>query len=171
MNYLFKKSIEILEKYQSPSGAFIASPNFKVYRYCWFGDGAYASYAPDLVGNHTNAERFYLWCAEAIEQYREKIERVEEKLQKGVDLSPDDLLPTRYSIDILESNNDWPTFQLDGFGAFLWGVAQRVRLIGNREVLVKGKGGIDLTTRYLSLLWDHFCYDCWEEYGDKIHNL
>jgi len=69
VNYLFKKSIEILEKYQSPSGAFIASPNFKVYKYCWFRDG------------------------------------------------------------------------------------------------------INLTTRYLSLLWDHFCYDCWEEYGDKIHNL
>ncbi len=47
--------------------------------------------------------------------------------------------------------------------------AQHVRLTGSREVLVKGKGGIDLTTRYLSLLWDHFCYDCWEEYGDKIH--
>lgn len=101
MDYLFKKSIEILEKYQRPSGAFIASSNFKVYKNCWLGDGTYAAYAPDLVGNHTNAERFYLWCAEAIERYREKIECVEEKLQ----------------------------------------------------------------------IWDHFCYDCWEEYGDKIHYL
>jgi len=169
MNYLFEKSIEILKKYQSPSGAFIASPNFKVYKYCWFRDGTYSAYALDLVGSHTNTERFYLWCAKTIERYREKVECVEEKLQKGVDLSPDDLLHTRYGVDMSESHNDWPTFQLDGFGTFLWGVAQHVKLGGSREVLVKGFCGIDLVIRYLSLLWDHPCYDCWEEFGDKIH--
>lgn len=169
MNYLFEKSIEILKKYQSPSGAFIASPNFKVYKYCWFRDGTYSAYALDLVGSHTNTERFYLWCAAVIERYKEKIECVEEKLQKGVDLSPDDLLHTRYGVDMSESHNDWPTFQLDGFGTFLWGVAQHVKLGGSREVLIKGFCGIDLVIRYLSLLWDHPCYDCWEEFGDKIH--
>jgi len=169
VNYLFEKSIEILKKYQDPSGAFIASPNFKVYKYCWFRDGTYAAYALDLVGSHAAAEKFYLWCAAAIERYQEKIECIERKLPKGAHLSSGDLLHTRYNVDMSESDDDWPTFQLDGFGAFLWGVAQHIELGGSREVLVRSSRGIDLTIQYLSLLWDRPCYDCWEEFGDKIH--
>ncbi|MBC7333201.1 MAG: hypothetical protein H5T85_01870 [Actinobacteria bacterium] len=169
MNYLFRKSIEILKEYQSTSGAFIASPNFDVYKYCWFRDSTYSAYALDLVGDHINAEKFYIWGTKVIERYKEKIKRVEEKLQKKVDLSPDDLLHTRYNVDMLESNDNWPIFQLDGFGVFLWGIAQHIRLTGCKKVLIMGKDGIDLTIRYLSILWDHPCYDCWEEYGDKIH--
>ena len=62
-NDLFSRSIEIIKANQAAGGAYMASPNFEQYHYCWFRDGAYTAYAMDLAGEHESAARFYDWAA------------------------------------------------------------------------------------------------------------
>ncbi|KPV52167.1 hypothetical protein SE17_17090, partial [Kouleothrix aurantiaca] len=48
-------SIALIRAHQSPNGAYVASPTFPTYHYCWFRDGTYIAYAMDLVGEHASA--------------------------------------------------------------------------------------------------------------------
>ena len=59
MTDLFQRSVEIILQNQSATGAYLASPNFDTYRYCWFRDGAFIAYAMNLAGEHESAQRFH----------------------------------------------------------------------------------------------------------------
>ena len=56
---LYRRSIQIILENQSGSGAYIASPHFPTYHYCWFRDGAFCAYAMDLAGERESAARFH----------------------------------------------------------------------------------------------------------------
>nr|MBI2904378.1 glycoside hydrolase [Chloroflexota bacterium] len=45
MTDLYRQSIEIILRNQTASGAYLASPNFPTYHYCWFRDGSFIAYA------------------------------------------------------------------------------------------------------------------------------
>jgi len=47
---LAQRSIDIILQNQASSGAYLASPNFPNYRFCWFRDGSFTAYAMDLIG-------------------------------------------------------------------------------------------------------------------------
>jgi GH15 family glucan-1,4-alpha-glucosidase len=165
---LVARSLSLVREYQSPNGAYVAGPTFAVYNYCWFRDGAYIAYAMDLAGEHESAARFYGWAVSAILKRIEPAERAIATALAGNAPAAADLLHTRYALDGASGGDDWPNFQLDGFGTLLWGLAEHLRQ-SNRPLPAEWRPAVDLVARYLSALWLCPCYDCWEEFGEEIH--
>ncbi len=95
MSDLFQRSIEIILQNQSPTGAYVASPNFATYNYCWFRDGAYIAYAMNLAGEHESAHRFHEWAATAVNHRANIVKQAITKAQGGEPLAPADILDTR----------------------------------------------------------------------------
>lgn len=165
---LARHSMSIIAANQTASGAFLASPTFPTYRYCWFRDGTYIAYALDLAAEHERAARFYQWAVEMILQRGEKAKQAISLARSGTVPPEEDLLHTRYLPDGSESTEEWPNFQLDGFGTLLWGM--REHLVQTDQPLPAAwQPAVLLLIDYLNALWHFPCFDCWEEYGDKIH--
>jgi GH15 family glucan-1,4-alpha-glucosidase len=170
MSDLYDHSIEVILGHQGSSGAYLASPSFPDYRYCWFRDGAYTAYAMDLAGEHESARRFHHWCARTINQRRATVERAVRKAEQDEPLAESDHLHTRYTVDGRESSDKtWPNFQLDGLGTWLWALERHASLTDVSLLPVAWQEAAVLTARYLSALWAYPCYDCWEEFGDRVH--
>lgn len=168
MNSLSQRSTEIILQNQSVSGAYIASPNFPNYQYCWFRDGAFIAYAMDLVGEHNSAARFHAWVAKVIGHNLPLIENSINKGHRGEPLKAEDVLNTRYDVEGKPANGDWPNFQLDGFGTWLWALSEHKRLTDS-ELPTIWLDAARLIAGYLSALWRLPCYDCWEEFPDNHH--
>jgi GH15 family glucan-1,4-alpha-glucosidase len=170
MTPLFERSLEIIRQYQAPSGAYVACPNFPTYHYCWYRDGAYIAYAMDVAGQHDSAARFHAWAARAVCARAEVVERAVAKAKGGQALSGADILHTRYTVDGGEADaEEWPNFQLDGFGTWLWALGEHRRLAGRPELDGDLLQAADLAARYLAALWQQACFDCWEEFRDHVH--
>lgn len=167
MANLFQHSIHVVLAHQAAGGAYIASPNFPTYRYSWFRDGAFIAYAMDLVGEHESARRFHDWAARTILCHADKAQRAIEKARRG-EPPGDDYLHTRYTLDGEEGSDEWPNFQLDGFGTWLWALAEHITLMGGR-LPSHWRQAVYLTGSYLAALWRFPCFDLWEEHPDKIH--
>jgi GH15 family glucan-1,4-alpha-glucosidase len=169
MNNLFQCSIEIILQNQTPSGAYLASPNFPTYRYCWFRDGAFIAYAMNLAGEHGSAQRFHQWAASAINKRADVVEQAVAKAERGESLTGADHLHTRYSADGSETTDEaWPNFQLDGFGTWLWALGEHQHL-SHADLPDDWKRAARLVAEYLTALWPQPCYDCWEEFPDRVH--
>lgn len=167
MTALFHHSIRIILTHQDPDGPYPASPTFPTYRYCWFRDGAFIAYAMDVAGQHESAHRFHNWAARTILRHAHRAERAIHKAARGEPLGPD-YLHTRYTLDGEEGENDWPNFQLDGLGTWLWAVIEHLRGTATPPPPAWA-AAMDLVTRYLAALWAHPCYDLWEEHPDYLH--
>ncbi len=170
MNSLYAASIELILRYQHPSGAYVASPTFPPYQYCWFRDGSFIAYSMDLAGEHESARRFHNWAAKTILRRKKSIQQTLERLAANLPLRPEDQLRTRYHLNGAdEPGDDWPNFQLDGFGTWLWALNEHrktTRLDESSSDLVAAAGKV---ADYLQALWQHPCYDCWEEYPSYVH--
>lgn len=159
---LIERSIEVIKEGQAPTGAYVACPRYPTYNYCWFRDGSFVAVAMDTVGESESARRFHDWAASAIVDRRGIVERLEAG-ETGGRL----VLDTRYRLDGTVGEEEWPNFQLDGFGTWLWSMGEHSALTG--EVHDLWIEAADLVARYLTILWDRPCYDCWEEFPEEIH--
>lgn len=168
MTNLLTRSIDIILENQSSTGAYPASPNFVTYRYSWFRDGAFIAYAMDLAGQHESARRFHHWAATVINRRAAVVERAVYKAQQGKPLAKEDVLDTRYSLDGHAGDEEWPNFQLDGFGTWLWALEQH-RQLAAKPLAQNLMLAADLVAGYLEALWQRPCYDCWEEFPDQVH--
>jgi len=169
MNNLFQRSVEIILANQHASGAYVASPNFPTYHYCWFRDGAFTAYAMDLTGQADSAARFHAWAAAAVNARAGLVQRTVAKARRGEPLSADDILHTRYTLDGQDGTREaWPNFQLDGFGTWLWALAEHARL-ARVTIPADWLQAAGLLADYLTALWPRPCYDCWEEFPDQVH--
>ncbi len=171
MNDLFQRSVNIILQNQTQSGAYLASPNFPTYHYCWFRDGSFIAYAMDLVGEHESARRFHQWAATAVSARAEVVERAIAKASRREPLTGTDYLHTRYAPDGTEvAGVEWPNFQLDGFGTWLWALGEHARLTRGAHSLppqwLRAAGHL---ADYLTALWALPCYDCWEEFPNRVH--
>jgi GH15 family glucan-1,4-alpha-glucosidase len=166
---LAARSIQIILEAQAASGAYPACPEFPTYQYSWFRDGSFIAHAMDLVGQHESARRFHNWAATTIAKRAELVEQAVAKARSGRRLEQRELLHTRYALDgDLADDADWPNFQLDGFGTWLWAVGQHMSRTGsnwNSSLQTASQ----LTADYLKALWRLPCYDCWEEFPDQVH--
>lgn len=169
MTDLYRYSIQVILTHQSDTGAYLASPSFPDYRYCWFRDGAYIAYAMDLAGQVESARRFHAWCSRVVNHRRDGVEQAIEKARRGERLDEGDYLHTRYTLDGEDGEDDWPNFQLDGLGTWLWALAEHIRFSGLDALPAGWQEAALLVARYLAALWTHPCYDCWEEFGDRVH--
>jgi GH15 family glucan-1,4-alpha-glucosidase len=168
MTDLAAQSVALILASQAPSGAYPAAPHYPTYKYCWFRDGAYIAHAMDLVGEHDSATQFHSWVAEVINARAKTIERTVLKQREDVPIAAADLLDTRYTLDGHAVSADWPSFQLDGLGTWLWSLQRHLKRTA-RPIPPAWATAADLVATYLTALWDRPCYDCWEEFPDNIH--
>ncbi|MFC4768493.1 glycoside hydrolase family 15 protein [Effusibacillus consociatus] len=169
MKKLYQHSIELILRTQAPNGAFPASPNFSAYRYCWLRDGTFIAYALDKAGEHEAVGRFYRWVDMAIRKHLPKLSLLLSRYRNGEPIEEADFLHTRFTLEGDEGKEEWGNFQLDGYGAYLWGVSEHIGLTGNKDFLKDVDQSVDATIRYLSTFWSVPNHDCWEEFGDRVH--
>jgi GH15 family glucan-1,4-alpha-glucosidase len=166
---LLASSVAVILENQNALGAYIASPGFRDYRYCWLRDGSFIAYAMLRAGRPDSARRFLLWCAATIERHEPKVRALARILRQDRIPGPQDFLPARYTMDGRESSDGWPCFQVDGYGAWLWCLEEYVKATGEATLVEECRRGIEVTIDYLRIAWPLPCYDCWEENGDKVH--
>lgn len=163
-------SLQVIRAGQAPSGAYVASPTFSQYDgYSWLRDGTWIAYGMDCAGAHDSARAFYTWVGRTLLGQQDRLATLLGKLERGDTPGEHDYLPTRFTLDGQFTEDDWGNFQLDGYGAWLWGLAAHVELTGDRELWTTLEPAIALTVRYLAALWQSPNYDCWEENRDLIH--
>lgn len=161
---LIETSLTVLRAGQTPEGAFLACPDYPTYRYAWFRDGAFVAEAMDDWDEMESAAAFHTWVLRTLET---RFATMDEPAS-GRTPPPERILHTRYRADGTPGTGDWPNFQLDGFGTWLWAYARHVSR-GGRGPAAAEVQTLKRLVRYLSALWDRPNYDCWEEYPDRIH--
>jgi GH15 family glucan-1,4-alpha-glucosidase len=167
---LIERSLQIILENQAASGAFIASPNFPTYAYCWFRDSSYIAYALDLYGEHEASSRFHDWVSSTINRRVDVVQRALQKASAGQPLTDLDVLHTRYTLDGEENTTTaWENFQLDGFGTWLWALNEHQKHNLKVPLSQPVLDAAELVADYLCGLWSLPCYDCWEEFPDHIH--
>jgi len=166
---LIQRSIEIIETEQNENGAFPACSAFKNYRYSWFRDSSFIIYSLCRWKRFDSAKNGLLWNAETIIRHKDKISLLRNKMESGEIPELSDFLPARYHLDGSIVDDDWPAFQIDGYGAWLWAAAEYIRLSGDDAVINEIKPAVNLTMEYLNLVWMFPNYDCWEENGNAVH--
>lgn len=165
---LVTHSLAVIEAGQAASGAYIACPSYPTYNYCWFRDGTFIAAAMDRWQKHESARRFYDWATSLVVAQTGAIERSLANAAQGHPLNPADLLHTRYTLDSQQGEEDWPNFQLDGFGTLLWGLQRHMQLADLPDMPPTWTRAADLLVRYLAALWRRPNSDCWEEFADQI---
>src|SRR5579885_1988442 len=150
---LVTHSLAVIEAGQGTSGAYVACPTYSTYNYCWFRDGTFTAAAMDRWQRHESARRFYDWATSLIVAQAENIERCLENAAQGRPLNTTDLLHTRYTLDGQQGEEDWPNFQLDGFGTLLWGLQRHRQLAHLPAFPPTWAEAADLLIRYLASLW------------------
>src|SRR3712207_6513259 len=96
---LARRSVEVLRAGQAPSGAFVASPAFEVYRYAWLRDGAFCAHALDVAGERDAAGRWHEWVTTSLEAHRPSIEGVTRRIARGETPPHSEMPPARYTLD------------------------------------------------------------------------
>jgi GH15 family glucan-1,4-alpha-glucosidase len=166
---LVTTSIDVIRSGQTSSGAFIAGPTFSQYGYAWLRDGAFIAEALDLVGEQAAAGRFHDWVVRVICDSADGIGRSIAAGRSGRRPDSADYLHCRYGADGTAGPDDWPTFQLDGPGIWLWSVGRHVSAGGpDALTAIMGEAAL-LAGRYLAVLWDLPSNDAWEESPDHVH--
>lgn len=169
MKDLQSTSIALIKRHQHESGAYVASPNFPVYRFSWLRDGSFIGYAMLREGEHDSCSRFLTWVDGTVSSQKQRVERVVAARRSGKPLEPQEFLPARYNLDGSLSADSWPNFQIDGYGTWLWLLAKYVRQTGEETLLHRFHESIRLTLDYLEAVWNLPGFDCWEEFGDFLH--
>jgi GH15 family glucan-1,4-alpha-glucosidase len=148
VNSLSEASVAVIRGGQAETGAYLACPTFPPYRYCWFRDGAFIADAMSRVGEIESAERFFDWCAGIVE------------VRAGM-IRAGGILHARYTADGRESGEDWPIFQVDGYGLWLWSLRRHVDR--HDRSAARWEQAVELTVEYLRRHGRAPCVDWWEE--------
>src|SRR5919197_171284 len=167
VEHLLRHSVHVIERNQAPTGAYVASPTFGVYRYSWLRDGAFIADAMSRAGRTRSAEAFFGWCAEVLVARSDRIERQVRARRAGERVDQADLLHCRYTVDGAEAPEEWWNFRLDGYGTWLWAVGQRVQRHG--ASIAPYVAGVELCVDYLTAFWAEPSYDWWEENAGHQH--
>jgi len=160
-------SVAAMREHQSEYGSFVASPDFGQYQYCWLRDASFVAHALDLAGEHAAAARYHRWVIRALTPLS-GVMRDAARLNDTAD-GRSQLPPARFALDGSVVADDWPNFQIDGYGAWIWSLREHLRLSQDRPLLGEARAVVDATSRYLDALAVRPCFDVWEEHGDQIH--
>lgn len=164
---LAQRSVAVIQENQDHSGAYLASPNFPVYRYSWLRDGAFIADAMSRAGAIESAERFFGWCARLIAARVETIDELISRQRSGQRLDHSDFLHARYTLDGSEGSERWWNFQLDGYGTWLWALDGHARR--HRRPVDPYLEGAVASARYIAEFWSQPSFDWWEEHPNHVH--
>jgi GH15 family glucan-1,4-alpha-glucosidase len=154
-------SVRVILENQATSGAYIASPNFRVYKYSWIRDGAFIADAMLDQGEILSSELFHNWVTSVVVSRESKIRSLISRSQAGEIIPPEEHLHCRFTIDGEESTEEWTNFQLDGFGTWIWSL-DRFQISGkplSEATLI----AVGILVPYLCEFWSQPSYDWWEE--------
>lgn len=146
LDRLVERSVEIIRDGQHASGSYVASPTFTPYRYAWLRDGSFVADAMSRAGETDSAEAFFDWVARIVTEGRG--------------------FASRYQLDGRDDRSDWPHHQLDGWGLWLWAVAEHCERHGRERG--RWARAADATAVHLAGSWRTPCVDWWEE-RDGVH--
>ncbi|MCB9449814.1 MAG: glycoside hydrolase family 15 protein [Anaerolineaceae bacterium] len=182
LSRLHLHSQQVILDNQQPGGGYLACPVMPDYQFSWFRDGAFIAYALALDGLHNmvphrvgmsgqwdSALKFHQWSARIINERAAALERTIQRAALDQPLVLTDTLNARYNDEGTVGPSDWPEFQLDGPGLWVWSLAKYVEVARIHPLPVAWMNAIDIVVRYLAAVWQTPCYDCWEERGDAIH--
>lgn len=158
------RSVEAITRRQHPLGSFPASPDFSQYGYCWLRDGSFIARALDHAGEYESASRFHAWCAAAISGASGILERALDAHSAGKPLDPSAMPPARFALDGRVVADEWPNYQVDGYGTWLWGLGLHLSA-HHRPLPDSWRPVVELTARYVAAFALEPCFDVWEESG------
>lgn len=166
--HLARTSLELIVRYQDESGAYPASPTFSAYRgYSWFRDGAFTADAVSAAGRVESAERFFDWCSGILIARSDEIAAIVAAARAGAPVADSAMLGTRFTFAGADGTDEWWDFQLDGYGTWLWAVAEHAAR--HARSIEPWLPAIELTVDYLASSWNRPCFDWWEEHADHVH--
>jgi GH15 family glucan-1,4-alpha-glucosidase len=165
---LARQSSDLIVSLQDPSGAYPASPTFSAYRgFCWFRDGAYIADGVSSMGEVQSASAFFDWCARILESRAQQIDGIVAAAAAGSPVADADMLPTRFTFDGRDGDDEWWDYQLDGYGTWLWAVVEHAER--HNLSLDRWSRAISLSVEYLRSSWMRPCFDWWEENAAEVH--
>jgi GH15 family glucan-1,4-alpha-glucosidase len=154
---------------QWESGAFVASPDFPQYQFCWLRDGSFVAYALDRSGEHQASHRFHEWCASSVDGISSMMEAAIKACSGPQRLDASSLPPARFSLDGRVVRDDWPNFQIDGYGTWLWSLHEHLQRGDHAGLPASWGRPVERTALYLSAVGEGPCFDVWEEHGTAVH--
>jgi GH15 family glucan-1,4-alpha-glucosidase len=77
--------------------------------------------------------------------------------------------PARFSLGGTTVVDDWPNFQIDGYGTWLWSLGRHLELAGSTGLPDEYVDSVARVARYLATFSLSPCYDVWEENGSDRH--
>lgn len=168
LDALVERSRALIAALQTGNGAYPASPDFSAYRgYCWLRDGAFIADGMSAVGEVASATAFFDWCADTVHRHEPTIDAAVRAAADGTVL-PDELMPrARFTLDGDLGADEWWDFQLDGYGTWLWALAEHTRRHG--LAVDPWRRAAATTVDYLLSSWRRPCYDWWEEHNERVH--
>ncbi|SEG96647.1 Glycosyl hydrolases family 15 [Nonomuraea solani] len=165
---LVAHSLDVIKRLQAPSGAYPASPTFSAYRgYSWLRDGAFIAEGVSRHGDVAGADAFHAWCARVVGDRAGQVDALVSRAGRGEAVPAAEMLPTRFTLDGVDGDDDWWDFQLDGYGTWLW--ALREHGVRHGHVVPGVEKGVRTAARYLTAFWHVPCYDWWEEHVEHRH--
>jgi GH15 family glucan-1,4-alpha-glucosidase len=168
-DHAVRRSVDAILKNQGANGSIIASPDFSQYHFCWLRDASFIAYALDRAGEHEASDRYHAWVNSAVAGIADVIDHVISKKTLGEKLGPLDMPPARFALDGSTVIDDWPNFQIDGYGTWLWSLGEHLARTGRTSVPEEFRDSVERVARYLSTFAFSSCYDVWEENGDAQH--
>jgi len=169
MTHLYQHSVATILAHQHPGGAYLASPTFSTYAFSWLRDGSFIAHAMDRAGQHASAAAFHRWVGLVLRRHDGKLADLTVRGLAGEPVGLDEQMHTRFTVDGAESDAEWTNFQLDGYGTWLWALADHLARTGDAALYAELRPGVARLVAYLRAFWAAPCYDCWEEFGDKVH--
>jgi GH15 family glucan-1,4-alpha-glucosidase len=166
---LVRHSLDLIDRFQAPSGAYPAAPSFSAYRgYSWLRDGAFIAEGVSRHGRRAGPDAFHAWCARVVGERTDQVDALIARAARGETITPAEMLPTRFTLDGAEGAEEWWDFQLDGYGTWLWSLAGHAARYGTLPPPGAAKAA-RTAARYLTAFWATPCYDWWEEHLDRRH--
>lgn len=166
---LVARSIEVIARNQAASGAYVASPAFSQYGYCWFRDGSFIAHGMAVADQVDSAARFHDWAAAAVLRNADLARACVARAERGEAIDPARTLRARYPLEGADTADTWPNFQLDGFGTWLWSATAWLGQTGDVAAAARWRPALDLVAEYLGALWRLPNHDCWEENGERVN--
>lgn len=167
MTYDPRIDIRVILENQHASGAYVASPGYSQYPYCWLRDGSFIAHAMDAVGETESTRAFHLWVARAIRGIEPEIRDAIDAKNAGRAVEHGVMPPARFTLEGRVGEGDWPNFQIDGYGQWLWSLRAHAATLPSlpNELLAAAR----IVADYLRSHWNEPCYDAWEEGRTQLH--
>ena len=161
---------EAITANQDAGGAYVASPNFPVYRLSWLRDGAFIADAMSRAGRIASAEAFFGWCSKVVLVDRgERIGSPRRPAGAGESIAARSSCTRGFTLDRPGVRG--------GVGPTSSSMATEP---GCGRSMPIAAGTVELSRRsstapryplaYVAAFWDHPSYDWWEEHPYERHS-